>query len=223
MGTRPGVLHPARGIAPMQRCAHHNFAPAAALHAFLQHCTQQDLALFLLCCIRRIVAAIASLHPLHHCTHCIISPIVLFCNHCMLAAIALLHPSHHCTHCIVAPIALLNSLHLLQSCTPCVVASLHPLHPCTRCTLAPVVLCPPWALHPRPAPSRCSLPDAQEAIELELRTDSADGLLLWHGAVSRGTQLGHPPGEGTGTSPPRSPPPCTRRRTAKPKTSWGSA
>lgn len=56
-----------------------------------------------------------------------------------------------------------------------------------------MALCPPRALHPRPAPSRCSAPDAQEAIELELRTDSAEGLLLWHGAVSGGTRPGRPP------------------------------
>lgn len=164
-GTRPGVLHPARGIAPTEALHPCNVVPTTILH-LLQHCTPScstapSRTWHSSCC----VASVELLQLLHHCTHCNISPIVLCCNHCMLAAIALSHPSHHCTHCIVAPIALLNPLH---HCTHCVAApvallhplSLHPLHCCTHCTLelvAPAavlyplrccILAPVASLHP---------------------------------------------------------------------------
>lgn len=205
-GTLPAVLH------PLNCCSYCIIALIASSHPLYSFAIVACLQP-LHCCTHHIIVPIALLHSLHHCTHCVVAPVAL------LYPLSL-HSLHCCTHCTIEFIA---SLHPLQSCTPCVVASSHPLHRGTRCTLAPVALCPPRALHPRPAPSRCSLPDAQEAIELELRTDSADGLLLWHGAVSRGTRLGRPPGEEMGTSPPCSLPPRTRRRTAKPKTSWGSA
>lgn len=59
---------------------------------------------------------------------------------------------------------------------------------------------PPQGAAPtEPSPSPCSPPEAPETIELELRTGSADGLLLWHGAVSGVEGIA---GEGTGVLTP---------------------
>lgn len=193
-GAAPIVaLHPSQRAVPLPpHRPNHSVAP------FPWYCTLQGC-----CTLSCSIAPIMVLHSfLQHRSHHDLAPLLLCCTQFILVPIAFLHPLR-CTCCVLESIAFL-----------------HPLF------LAPTAFLHPWCCAlpgsaPMPGPSRCSAPDLQDTIELELRTSSTEGLLLWHGTVSGDRARVSSSREGTGLSPSRSRPRCAHRRVAKPKTSWG--
>lgn len=178
---RPGVLYPSRGAAPIM-----------VLHLFWG------------------AAPIEPLHPSHSAAP--IMPLHPFrgaaafpgcCTHCTHPGV--LHPSWGAHHGIATSQGAASIAPIPMCCTLLMV-----LHPAWSCPLSGCcthlrVLHPSRGAAPTArSPSPRSPPEAPDTIELELRTDSAEGLLLWHGAVSRGTPAGRGP-QGGGQGAPHTP------------------